>query len=116
MITIKTQGEIEQYFNPESNRYEFHDSVSFEWSVITKAGIWSSGSIEAGWYIFSFNFSIKCKFIVTKTIPFWRAYYADMPPLKKWGDKILDNSMCWDDFRSMLSDQYVVNVESPEVK
>jgi hypothetical protein len=60
-------------------------------------------SIEAGGHIFSFTFFVYAKRISTRTLPFWRDYWAEMPPLKKWKDRILDESFCWTDYRKMLT-------------
>ena len=63
----------------------------------------AGGSIKAGGSIFSFQFSISAKFIVSKTLPFWRKYWAEMPPMKKWRDLILNESKCWDDYRKAVT-------------
>ena len=71
-------------------------SIKAGWSI--EAG----GSIKAGGSIFSFIFDIQAKNLTTKTLPFYRKYWAEMPPLKKWRDKILDESLCWDDYRNEM--------------
>jgi len=71
-------------------------------------GIEAEGRIKAGdgieaGYIFSYTFDISAKKIVTKHLPFWRNYWAEMPPLRKWRSEILDVYKCWDDYPKMLT-------------
>ena len=103
-------GEMETKIITES-RIEgdviFDGKIIFEVSCcvtgdIVGGDIKAGGGIEAEW-IFSFTFSVTAKYIVTKYLPFWRNYWADMPPLKKWRDKILDDDICWDEYPKMLT-------------
>jgi len=68
-----------------------------------KAGgaIKAGGGIEAGGGIFSFTFEISAKWISSKILPFWRQYWAEMPPLKKWRKDILNHNNCWDKLRGL---------------
>ena len=68
-----------------------------------KAGgaIKTGGGIEAGGGIFSFTFAISAKWISSKILPFWRQYWAEMPPLKKWRKDILNHNNCWDKLRGL---------------
>ena len=81
-------------------------------SINIKAG-WSikaGGSIEAGGYVFSFTFSIVCKWFSTKRLPFWREFYAAMPPLKKWSQAIRDEGKCWNQLCTKISSEEAVEV------
>jgi hypothetical protein len=60
-------------------------------------------SIEAGGFILSLSFEIVCKWLATRTLPFWRAFWAAMPPLAAWREHILDQDTCWDQFRETPS-------------
>ena len=70
-----------------------------------KASDWikAGGSIEAGEYVFSFLFSIKATALITSRLPFWREFWAEMPPLKKWREQILDDNKCWGDYKGLMS-------------
>ena len=63
----------------------------------------SGGSIRSGEYIFSFTFSIVAKYIITKTLPLGRYFWAEMPPLRKWKKEIQTIGLCWDDYRQMIT-------------
>ena len=101
--SIEAGGYIKAGWSIEAGRYIKADA-SIEAGGYIKAG-WSieaGGSIKAGGSIFSFIFDIQAKNLTTKTLPFYRKYWAEMPPLKKWRDKILDESLCWDDYRNEM--------------
>jgi len=72
-----------------------------EWIEAGEA-IWAGGGIEAEW-VFSFTFSVSAKTITTKFLPFWRNYWAEMPPLKKWREDIMNDEKCWGDYPKMLT-------------
>lgn len=70
--------------------------------------IWvGDGDINVGGYIYPSCGSITAKTISTKQIPFGRDYgrnyWAYMPPLEKWREKILDKNNGWNDLREMIS-------------
>jgi len=67
-------------------------------------------SIKAGRYIFSFDFDLSATHIITKTVPFWRDFWAEMPPLKKWSKDILDDKNCWNDLRNILTKEEAAEV------
>ena len=83
-----------------------------------EAGRWikAGGSIEAGeWikagrWIFSFYFNISASYIITKYLPFWREYWANMKPLKKWEQDILDMSNCWNDMRKLPTKDEAIKI------
>ena len=60
-------------------------------------------SIEAGGWILSLRFEITCKLLITKRLPFWRAYWAAMPPLRPWAKEILDEKNCWDSLKILIT-------------
>lgn len=68
---------------------------------ISSGELMACEEIESGEYVFSFPYRIHAKSIKTKTLPFWREYWADAPPLKKWRKDILAPSRCWDDLRKL---------------
>ena len=68
---------------------------------ISSGGLMACEAIESGEYVFSFPYRIHAKSIKTKTLPFWREYWADAPPLKKWRKDILAPRRCWDDLRKL---------------
>ena len=120
MIEINSQEELEKYWSKERDCFYFGESVHFGDSIKTRKSIWclgtisieaggyieAGGSIEAGGYIeaggsiFSFLFEINCESLRTKLLPFWRNYWAEMPPMKEWKEQILSD-MCWDDLRKL---------------
>ena len=77
-------------------------SITAGTSIEARGYIMAGGSITAGGYIFSFIFFVRAKAISTHTLPFWRDYWAEMLPLKKWRQEILSGK-CWDDYRKMIS-------------
>ena len=104
-IEINTQEEFEGYRNDKLKKYDFSlFSAELNCSIFCKVGysLKVGGSLKAK-YIFSFVFDIKCKKIKTTILPFYRNYWAEMPPLKKWHGAILDESNCWDDFKGMVT-------------
>ena len=83
---IKTKGFIKARGSIEARRF-------------IKAG----GSIEAGEFVYSFTFEIACKSLMTRLLPFFRNFYAEMPPLKAYRNSILDTSKCWSDLRKEIA-------------
>ena len=73
--------------------------VSIEAGESIKAG----GYIEAGGYVFSFYFEIDCKTLITRTLPFYREYWAGLSILKKWRKQILNRENCWGELRKLIS-------------
>jgi len=43
------------------------------------------------------------KYIITKTLPLGRYFWAEMPPLRKWKKEIQTIGLCWDDYRQMIT-------------
>jgi hypothetical protein len=70
--------------------------------VIACGDLTAGGTIDVQ-SIFCGTFNVKAKKIITHKLPFWRHYYADMKPLRKWRDEILNLDNCWDDFRQMVT-------------
>ena len=64
--------------------------------VSSWATIEAGGHIEAGGCVHSYWFSILTQSLRTKTLPFYKDFWADMPPLRRWREKILktDNEYC----------------------
>ena len=92
------------------------------WGIKAGWGIEAGLGIEAGWgikagegieagegikakFVFSFQFKVQSKWIATLYLPFWRAFWAEMPPLKDFRDAIMDESKCWDALRSLVSEK-----------
>ena len=70
--------------------------------------------IEAGWgieagegisaaYVFSFQFSVNSKWLVTTRLPFWREFYAEMPPMKEFSTEIRNEDNCWRDLKAKVT-------------
>lgn len=109
---IKSKSDLDKFWQEDEQRYFVEGNLSVQCdlriayslyvysSLSIEAGghIKAGGYIEAGGYIISFVFEIRATLLITKTLPFYRAYWAEMPPLKKWKDIILDRSKCWDDY------------------
>jgi hypothetical protein len=100
--SIKADGSIEAGWYIEAGGYikagrYIKAGGHIEAGRYIKAG----GHIEAGGYIFSFTFSVSAEFIITRKLPFWREYYAEMPPLKKYKKYILDEKKCWDFYKKI---------------
>ena len=108
MDVVKTIKDFEKFKNYDRKVVEFKGSVKFEvdvvlgegWSIKAGGFIEAGGSIEAGGFIFSFVFDIQCKWFSTKTLPFWRKYWANMFPLRKWDRDILSEK-CWNELRKL---------------
>jgi len=118
MDIIKSTKDLEKFKDYENKILKFERAVKFKidvflgagWSIEAGEYIKAGGSIEAGGYIkageyieageyiFSYIFLISAKLISTKKLPFWREFYSEMPPLKKWKYKILSD-LCWDDLK-----------------
>ena len=90
--SIESGGYIESSGSIKSGRY-----------IESGEYIESDGSIRSGEYIFSFTFSIVAKYIITKTLPLGRYFWAEMPPLRKWKKEIQTIGLCWDDYRQMIT-------------
>ena len=95
-FSIKAGGDIEAGGSIRGGDIEARNSIR-------AGGDIGVSSIKAGGYIFSFAFKISCKKITTKLLPFWRDYWAEMPPFKKWKKEILENSNCWDDYKKIIT-------------
>ena len=117
-VIIKNKEEMEKYLDSDGN-CTIKGNLIAKCNVTNTASLYVMGYIEAdgyikaGWYIeaggyikasyvLSLNFDITCKKLITKKVPFCRKYYAQMPPLKKYKDHILDPSMCWGSLRELL--------------
>jgi len=125
-IRIKDETELKKFWNEENGRYEIEGNLEVAEILIIGKALWVSGSIraggsiEAGWYIeaggyiraggsieaggyiFSFVYQIATPRLTTKLLPYWRNYWSEMPPLKEFRDKILDESTCWDELRELI--------------
>ena len=100
---IYSNGSIRSDGDIHSDGYIYSNGDIYSGGYIYSNGsIRSDGDIKAGGYIFSSVFEISCKFIVTRTLPFWRSYYAAMPPLTKYAASILNTSKCWDTLRQEI--------------
>jgi hypothetical protein len=60
----------------------------------------TGGGIKAK-FVFSHIFSVDCKFMQTTLLPFSRDFYAQMPPLQKFAEEIMDSKNCWDSLREL---------------
>ena len=109
-ITIKTMAGLNRYTDLDGTVHvpgnlvaecsiDVRGYLSVDGSIEAGSSIEARGYIEAGRYIKAGGYDIAATSISTKTLPYWRKYYADMPPLKKWRDKILDNNNCWHDLK-----------------
>jgi hypothetical protein len=83
------------------------DVIAKTISIESGGSIKADGSIESGGFIFSFKFEIGCKALKTKLLPFWREYWAAMPPLSKFADEIRNQQKCWEDIREALAHEAV---------
>lgn len=63
--------------------------------IVAGAYIRAEESIETKGYILSHYFSIRAKYMITKTLPFHRGYYSCMPPLIKFRDIIETEHLCF---------------------
>jgi len=101
--SIKAGGSIEAGYSIKAGGYiEAGDSIKAGYSVKAGGYIKAGYSIEAGGYIFSFVFFVSAKKIITRILPFWRQYWAEMPPLKQWKTEILNESRCWGDLQQLI--------------
>ena len=72
-------------------------------SFIVCDNIRAEDYVKAGDYVYSYAYDIRAKCLITNKLPYRRHFWAEMSPLKKWKDKILDINLCWDDYRKMIS-------------
>ena len=123
-VKIKTQAELEAVTKDGIARFDGDVSVECrlkvpgifilaigsirfsEWATVW--GIEAGGGIKAGsdieaLFVFSFRFEVGAKFLKTKLLPFWREFYAAMPPLAKWAALIRDEHKCWNDLRKAVT-------------
>ena len=99
-IIITSLDQLEAYKDQETRVIRFEGNVEFRCAAnVQDWSIEAGESIEAGWYVFSFRFSVSAKVISTKRLPFWREFWAEMPPLAKYRDVILNESNCWADLK-----------------
>ena len=116
---IKSFEDLDGFADEPTKTYVFTSNIEIkcslklptDWSI--KAGgyikasgyieagwyIEAGGYIEAGWYILSLTFNIACTRLSTKLLPFWRNFWANMSPLSKWRNEILDENNCWDNLK-----------------
>ena len=73
--------------------------------IVTGEYIKADESIKTGWieadWIFSFDNNVSAETISTDHLPAWRKFWAEMPPLRRWREQILDESICWNDFKAI---------------
>lgn len=65
--------------------------------------IHAEGDIKAGWWVYSYDFDVKCKRLFSKRLPLGRGFWASLPLLEKWKDEILDMERCWDFWEKLPS-------------
>lgn len=96
--SIEHQGELR--FEPDGD----YGVIEVERSVVAdRVSIKAGWSIKAGGSILALTFEVRCTFLATKRLPFWREFYATMPPLTKWADAIRSGGNCWASLRSLPS-------------
>ena len=102
-IEINTQAEFDKYWDEDRNYFYFAGNLILKCSIEIKKSISIEGwlAIEAGGFIFSFIFEVSAELIKTRTLPFWRKYYAEIPVLKKFREQILNDNFCWRDLRDL---------------
>jgi hypothetical protein len=103
-LFIKAGGDIKAGLYIKADLYLFIKAdlfIKVGGDIEAGGPIKAGGSIEVNGYIYSSTFDISCKHFKTKTLPFWRGYWAEMPPLQKWKKEILDYNYCWNDLRNL---------------
>lgn len=117
--SIKTQGFIRSGGLLEvGGSINVGEFVKADWNIkvvrwlIVKKSITSEGFIEVAGpiaagdfiktskHVLSLSFDIRTLEIATKTLPFWRKFWAEMPPLRKFRSAILSNT-CWEELRDL---------------
>ena len=113
-IIIEGHIEIGNFYLTVKGHLRASGCIEAGWGIKAGRGIEAGGGIEAGegikagggivgQYVFSFFFDVRAKTIKTTKLPFWRQYYADMPPMKKYREAILDERNCWDTLKAMIT-------------
>ena len=92
---------IDGYIRAQS--IESHGSIESSGFIRSGGSIESGRYIKSGEYIFSLTFSIVAKYIITKTLPYGRSFWAEMLPLRKWKKEIQTIGVCWDEYRQMIT-------------
>ena len=82
---------------------EAGERISADGYIKADGSITAGGDIEASRYVFSFNHQISARSIATKGLPAWRKFWAEMPPLRKWREEILNLDLCWKDYKLLLT-------------
>jgi len=101
-IIIEGHIEIGNFYLRVKGHLRASGCIEAGWGIEAGEGIEAGGGI-VGQYVFSFFFDVRAKTIKTTKLPFWRQYYADMPPMKKYREAILDERNCWDTLKAMIT-------------
>ena len=114
--SLKISGYI---FAKAGSGIEAGGGIEAGWSIKAGWGIEAGSGIKAGWgikagegikagwgikakMIFSSIFEISAEYIQTKYLPFYRKFWSEMPPLKKWKNEILSDE-CWDYYKTLMT-------------
>jgi cytoskeletal protein CcmA (bactofilin family) len=74
-------------------------------AVEAKQLIHCGGPIQAGSWVMCPSLNIKCSELRNRLLPFGREFWANLPMLTKWRDKILDPKMPWLEIRRLPTQQ-----------
>jgi len=115
--SIRAGGNIESRWGDIAARGPIaaRGNITARRDITSGVTIESGGHIEAGGCVYSYWFSILAQSLRTKTLPFYKDFWADMPPLKKWREKILttDNEYClpyWEDLKSLVTKTEAIKI------
>ena len=81
-----------------------NDGISANNRISAGRGIYAKQTIS-GLFVSSQTFDIKCEKLITSQLPFWRNFWAKQLPLKKWQNQILNDKNCWNDLKSIPTQQ-----------
>ena len=82
---------------------EASESIKADEPIKAGGHISAGGNISTDGYVFSFDHQISARSIATKGLPAWRKFWAEMPPLRKWREEILNLDLCWKDYKLLLT-------------
>jgi hypothetical protein len=120
-LLLRAGGDVSAARGIQAGRIELGGSlraglgVSATGAIAAGGGIVAGGAVEAGaritagdgirtaGWVFTPAFAIDCQRLATRQLPLGREYWASLPMLEAWRDRILDPNLCWDALRAMFT-------------
>lgn len=111
----RVSGSIESGLYIEAgDRLEAGKNIKAVGPIKANARIKTGKNIETEACVFSYMFEIQAKRISTNLLPLWRSFWAEMFPLGKWKEQILNDNLCWQDLRALPTKKEQIEICSWE--